>query len=182
MQSPRAIHTKLLFQFQLLTMTRPAEAAEAEWAEIDLDKQLWTIPAERMKMRNAHKIPLSRQAVAVLEKMKQITGSGKYVFSLHNPNKPMHAQGVNKALIDLGYKNKQTAHGLRIIGRTYLAQQRVDYEIAEMCLAHKAGSSTGKIYDRADFLEQRIAVMQLWGDYVEQCSTFSTIPPSHKRK
>lgn len=176
MQSPRVIHTKLLFLFQLLTMTRPAEASGAEWAEIDLEKRLWTIPATRMKMRNAHKVPLSRQAVAVLRKMQQITGAGQYVFSLHDPNKPMHSQGINKALIDLGYKNKQTAHGLRIIGRTYLAQQRVDYEVAEMCLAHKAGSSTGRIYDRADFLEQRIEVMQLWGDYVERCGRISAIP------
>ncbi|MFC1170817.1 tyrosine-type recombinase/integrase [Pasteurella multocida] len=171
MYSSVAIQTKLLFQFQLLTMVRPSEASNATWSEIDLEKALWTIPAKRMKKRNTFVIPLSSQAIAILDKMKSIVPKGEYVFqSWIKPNKPMSSQTMNKMLSDLGYKDKQTAHGLRTIGRTYLAEQRIDYEVAEMCISHKTGTQTGKIYDRADFLEQRKPVMQLWGDYVEKCS------------
>lgn len=171
MYSSVAIQTKLLFQFQLLTMVRPSEASNATWSEIDLEKALWTIPAQRMKKRNPFVIPLSSQTIAILNKMKSIAPKGEYVFqSWIKPNKPMSSQTINKMLSDLGYKDKQTAHGLRTIGRTYLAEQRIDYEVAEMCISHKTGTQTGKIYDRADFLEQRKPVMQLWGDYVEMCS------------
>ncbi|HDR1933776.1 TPA: tyrosine-type recombinase/integrase [Pasteurella multocida] len=171
MYSSVAIQTKLLFQFQLLTMVRPSEASNATWSEIDLDNALWTIPAQRMKKRNPFVVPLSSQALTVLKKIKSMTPNGNYVFpSWMKPNKPMSKQTINKTLGDLGYKDKQTAHGLRTIGRTYLADQRIDYEVAEMCIAHKTGTQTGKIYDRADFLEQRKPVMQLWGDYVERCS------------
>jgi len=151
MYSSAAIQTKLLFKFQLLTMVRPAEASNATWSEIDFKKSLWTIPANRMKKRHPFVIPLSSQAMAILNKMKSISVKSEYVFqSWIKSNQPMSSQTINKMLVDLGYKNKQTAHGLRTIGRTYLADQR-------------------KIYDRADFLEQRKPVMQLWGDYVEQC-------------
>ncbi|MFC0797082.1 tyrosine-type recombinase/integrase [Pasteurella multocida] len=171
MYSSVAIQTKLLFQFQLLTMVRPSEASNATWSEIDLEKALWTIPAKRMKKRNPFVIPLSSQAIAILDKMKSISPKGEYVFqSWIKSNQPMSSQTINKMLSDLGYKDKQTAHGLRTIGRTYLAEQRIDYEVAEMCISHKTGTQTGKIYDRADFLEQRKPVMQLWGDYVEKCS------------
>ncbi|HDR1160933.1 TPA: tyrosine-type recombinase/integrase [Pasteurella multocida] len=171
MYSSVAIQTKLLFQFQLLTMVRPSEASNATWSEIDLEKALWTIPAKRMKKRNPFVIPLSSQAIAILDKMKSISPKSEYVFqSWIKSNQPMSSQTINKMLSDLGYKNKQTAHGLRTIGRTYLAEQRIDYEVAEMCISHKTGTQTGKIYDRADFLEQRKPVMQLWGDYVEKCS------------
>ncbi|VEI59014.1 phage integrase family site-specific recombinase [Pasteurella multocida] len=171
MYSSVAIQTKLLFQFQLLTMVRPSEASNATWSEIDLEKALWTIPAKRMKKRNPFVIPLASQAIAILDKMKSIAPKGEYVFqSWIKSNQPMSSQTINKMLSDLGYKDKQTAHGLRTIGRTYLAEQRIDYEVAEMCISHKTGTQTGKIYDRADFLEQRKPVMQLWGDYVEKCS------------
>jgi len=170
MYSSVAIQTKLLFKFQLLTMVRPAEASNATWSEIDLEKSLWTIPAKRMKKRSPFVIPLASQAIAILHKMKSISVKSEFVFqSWIKPNQPMNSQTINKMLIDLGYKDKQTAHGLRTIGRTYLADQRIDYEVAEMCISHKIGTQTGKIYDRADFLEQRKPVMQLWGDYVEQC-------------
>ena len=170
MYSSAAIQTKLLFKFQLLTMVRPAEASNATWSEIDFKKSLWTIPANRMKKRHPFVIPLSSQAMAILNKMKSISVKSEYVFqSWIKSNQPMSSQTINKMLVDLGYKNKQTAHGLRTIGRTYLADQRIDYEVAEMCISHKTGTQTGKIYDRADFLEQRKPVMQLWGDYVEQC-------------
>ncbi|MFU2048412.1 tyrosine-type recombinase/integrase [Avibacterium gallinarum] len=163
--------TRTLFLFQLLTMVRPSEAARAEWAEFDLEAKTWIIPAQKMKMRQAHKIPLSTQILVLLEKLKMQTGHRKYVFTgRNNPNKSMSEQSVNKALVDMGYKGKQDAHGLRSIARTYLGNRRADFEALEMCLAHKVGNSTSLAYDTADFFEERIPIMQQWGDYVEQCA------------
>lgn len=170
MWSSCAIQTKMLFKFQLLTMTRPSEASGAIWKEMDLAKALWTIPASRMKKRKDFTIPLSSQSIDILEKMKAMNVNDHYVFeSWIKPNQPLSSQTINKMLVDLGFKNKQTAHGLRSIGRTYLEEQGIDYAVAEMCLSHSTGSQTSLAYNRSDYLEQRRIVMQIWGDYVEKC-------------
>jgi prophage integrase len=162
--------TKDLILFQLLTMVRPSEASNAEWAEFDLENKVWTIPAEKMKMKHPHKVPLSSQTLRLLRHLQAQTGHKRFVFASRNKiNEPMNSQSVNKALVDMGYKGKQDAHGLRSIGRTYIGEKQMDgYEVLEMCIAHKVGTSTGKIYDKADFFEQRIPIMQAWGDFVEQ--------------
>lgn len=170
MWSSCAIQTKMLFKFQLLTMTRPSEASGAIWKEMDLAKALWTIPASRMKKRKDFTIPLSSQSIDILEKMKAMNVNDHYIFeSWIKPNQPLSSQTINKMLVDLGFKNKQTAHGLRSIGRTYLEEQGIDYAVAEMCLSHSTGSQTSLAYNRSDYLEQRRIVMQIWGDYVEAC-------------
>ena len=122
------LFTRCLIKFQLLTMTRPIEASSAEWSEMDLSKSLWAIPAEKMKTRKAHTVPLSTQAQSVLNVMQEFTGDAQYVFqSARTPSKPMNSQTVNKALVDLGYKNKLTGHGLRSIGSTYLNEYELEY-------------------------------------------------------
>ncbi|WP_439291371.1 integrase arm-type DNA-binding domain-containing protein [Lonepinella koalarum] len=119
--SKLTLFTRCLIKFQLLTMVRPSEASNAEWSEIDFNQKLWTIPAKRMKRRNEHIVPLSTQAIEILNIMQQFNGNKQYVFqSARNPHKPMNSQTVNKALIDLGYKNKLDSHGLRSIASTYL--------------------------------------------------------------
>ncbi|HHT7891128.1 tyrosine-type recombinase/integrase [Pasteurella multocida] len=161
--------TRDLILFQLLTMVRSAEASNAEWAEFDLIERVWTIPARKMKMRYPHKVPLSNQVIELLQRLQMQTGHRQFVFlSRYKTNKPMNPQTVNKAFVDMGYKGKQDAHGLRSIGRTYLGNKRIDWDVAEMCLSHKKGDSTSKAYDKADFFEQRIPAMQLWADFVEQ--------------
>ncbi|HDR1236148.1 TPA: tyrosine-type recombinase/integrase [Pasteurella multocida] len=161
--------TRDLILFQLLTMVRPAEASNAEWAEFDLTERVWTIPASKMKMRSPHKVPLSNQVIVLLQRLQMQTGHRQFVFlSRNKTNEPMSPQTVNKAFVDMGYKGKQDAHGLRSIGRTHLGNKRIDFEVAEMCLSHKKGDSTSKAYDKADFFEQRIPAMQLWADFVEQ--------------
>lgn len=168
--------TRALIQFQLLTMARPGEASGAKWAEIDLDKRLWTIPAERMKAREAHVIPLSSQAIQLLETLHPVTGRFKYVFPKHGDNHAsMSSSSANTAIKRMGYAGRQTAHGLRGLARTYLAEQNINHEHAEACLAHKTGGNVSLAYNHATYLEQRKAIMQQWGNFVENCATVNTL-------
>ena len=166
------LFTRCLIKFQLLTLTRPVESSSTEWSEIDLDNRLWLIPAERMKTRKAHIVPLSTQSIEVLRIMLSYTKNDKYVFqSARTKDKPMNSQSVNKALVDLGYKDKLTGHGLRAIGSTYLNEYEpmISPDVIEACLSHGIKDSVRRAYNRSDYLEQRKPVMQLWGDFVEQC-------------
>lgn len=163
--------TRTLIQFQLLTMARPGEVSGAQWSEIDLDKRLWTIPAERMKAREAHVIPLSAQAVQLLEALHPVTGRFEYVFPKHGDNHAsMSSSSANTAIKRMGYAGRQTAHGLRGLARTYLAEQNTNHEHAEACLSHKTGGNVSLAYNHATYLEQRKVIMQKWADYVEQCA------------
>lgn len=164
---------KMLIKWQLLTMVRPKEAVNAEWAEIDFDKRLWAIPAAKMKGgKRSHTVPLSRQAIALLERVRKITVDSPFVFQSEiKPQQAMNPQTANRAIKSLGYGNKLTAHGLRSIASTYLNEQLINYDVVEACLSHIIADQTRKAYNRSDYLEQRIGVMQQWADYVEQCSS-----------
>ena len=166
--------TKVLFRWQLLSMVRPAEAVSVEWSEIDFDKKLWTIPAEKMKKTRQgafpHIVPLSSLMMDILKELKPITGDDKFVFShYHKPNQSASKELIANALRKIGYKGIQDAHGLRSIARTFLEDQQVDFRIAESCLAHSIGNKTSQAYNRYDYVELRRPVMQLWSDFVEQC-------------
>lgn len=178
--SNRDLITKILIQWELLTMVRPAEAVSVEWSEIDWNEKLWHIPAKKMKKTkkgaNDHIVPLSTQSLAILERMKSISSNARYVFPHYSdPNKSMSKETANSAIRKMGYSGRQTAHGLRAVARTFLAENGVSYEVAEACLAHATGSEVSLVYNRTTYLEQRKPVMQLWGDYVEQCSIRSTL-------
>lgn len=167
--------TKALFKWELLSMVRPAEAVSVEWSEIDFDKALWYIPAEKMKKaRNgalAHTVPLSTQMLAILQALKPITGDRRFVFpSFTSPNKSMSKETVASALREMGYQGEQSAHGLRSIGKTYLEDKLIDFRLIESSLSHRVGNKVNQAYNRTDYLEARRPIMQLWGDYVEQCS------------
>lgn len=163
--------TRIALLFKTLTMTRSAEATGAQWEEIDLDKKLWTIPAERMKARIQHVIPLSSQTIKLLREIQPVTGHLKYIFPKRGENnKPMTPDALNTALNRMGYKGKQTAHGLRGLARTYLSEEGVREEYGEMCLAHRTGNNVSKAYNHANYLKQRIPIMQQWADYVEECA------------
>lgn len=172
--SNHAFSVKALIKWQLLTMARPSEAVNAEWAEIDLERRLWTIPAEKMKGgKRPHTVPLSRQAVILLEKMAKLNGGQSFVFqSGTKPQQAMNPQTANATLKRLNggkYQGVLTAHGLRSIASTYLNEQLINYDVVEACLSHVIADQTRKAYNRSDYLEQRIEVMQQWGDFVEQC-------------
>ncbi|WP_306437151.1 tyrosine-type recombinase/integrase [Histophilus somni] len=171
-QSNREALTKLLFRWQLLSMVRPAEAVSVEWNEIDLSKKIWVIPEEKMKKvrtgRFSHSVPLSRQMIKILEQLKPITGHHKYVFpSFTKPNQAMSKDTIANSLREIGYQGKQDVHGLRAIARTYLEDNMIDFRLAESCLAHKIGDKVSQVYNRADYIEQRRPIIQLWG-YVHQ--------------
>lgn len=172
--SNRDFLTKVLFRWQLLSMVRPAEAVSVEWSEIDFSKQLWTIPAIKMKKTRQgqfpHTVPLSSLMLEILEELKPITGYNKFVFSHYSkPNQSASKELIANALRKIGYKGIQDSHGLRSIARTYLENQAVDFRLAESCLAHRIGDKTSQAYNRYDYVELRRPVMQLWSDLVERC-------------
>lgn len=160
--------TYCLLQWQLLTMTRPAEAAEATWSEIDLDNKLWTIPPARMKMKREHIIPLSPQALAILETMKPISGHREHIFpSMKSPHtKPMNSQTVNAAIKRVGFAGRLVAHGFRSIASTALNEHGFQPDVIEAALAHIDSNEVRRAYNRAIYLEQRREMMDWWGNFV----------------
>ncbi|NRA61369.1 MAG: tyrosine-type recombinase/integrase, partial [Psychrobium sp.] len=131
-------HTcRYLIQWSLHTLVRPSEAAGAAWAEIDFDNKVWHIPAQRMKKKRPHSIPLTAQALEILAAIKPITGHRKWIFaSIKDPSKPCNEQTANAAIKRMGYKGILTAHGLRSIGSTALNDHGFDGDVIESALSH----------------------------------------------
>lgn len=163
--------TRLLIKWQLHTMTRPSEAAGTRWDEIDLEKSLWVIPAERMKKRKAHTIPLSKQALNLLETIKTISGHRPYVFPAdRDPKTHTNSQTANMALKRMGYANKLVSHGLRSIASTALNEQGFDPELIETALAHVGKDQVRNAYNRAEYIERRREMMQWWSEFIERAA------------
>ncbi len=149
---------------------RPGELRNAEWAEIDLDEAVWNIPAHKMKMKQAHIVPLCRQAMEILTELKEVTGASRYVFpSGRSSVRPMSNNAVNAALRRMGYdKDTMTGHGFRAMARTILDEVlhiRPDY--IEHQLAHAVRDPNGRAYNRTAHLEERRKMMQTWADYLD---------------
>lgn len=165
--------TALLIEWQLLSILRSSEAVKIEWADIDWEAKALHIPAERMKGgKRSHSVPLSSQALHVLEQMKKYTGNRKYVFcSRVAPyNRPMNSGAANVALKRMGFKDLLVAHGLRSIASTYLHElDQFSAEAIELCLSHENRGKVRKAYDHSKKWKSRQIIMQCWGDYVEQC-------------
>lgn len=154
-----------------LVFVRPGELRTAEWAEVDLDKAEWRIPGSKMKMANDHIVPLSSQALAILQELQPVTGHGQYVFpSIRTGERPMSENTVNAALRALGYDNTmQTAHGFRATARTIMDEvlgERVD--LIEHQLAHAVKDANGRAYNRTAHLPARKVMMQRWSDYLDK--------------
>ena len=151
-----------------LVFVRPGELRHAEWAEIDFEKAEWRIPAEKMKMREQHIVPLSRQAVAILRKLHPLTGSGTYVFpSIRTPARPMSENTVLAALRRMGYtKDEMTGHGFRSMASTLLNEQGWNRDAIERQLAHGERNAVRAAYNFAEFLPERRRMMQAWADYL----------------
>lgn len=165
------LSTRLAILLQLHTMTRPQETARAKWSEIDFENEVWNVEADRMKGRQQHKIPLSKQVIQMLEVMQQISGNRPYVFPANSkPNSHMNTQTANQALKRMGYQGKQVAHGLRAIASTTLNEQGKDHRVIEAALAHKEKNQTVAAYNRATYFEARIVLMQEWSDHITSCS------------
>ncbi|EDF4606564.1 tyrosine-type recombinase/integrase [Salmonella enterica] len=168
--------TRLLIEWQLLTVTRPVEASGARWDEIDLAANTWTIPAGRMKMRRDHVIPLSNQALAVLKAMKPISAHREYVFpSFRDPKLPMCSQSANAALRRMGFQGVLVSHGLRAIFSTAANEEGFEPDVIEAALAHVDTNEVRRAYNRSNYLEKRIVLMRWWGEFVETASTGITL-------
>ena len=173
------LQTRYLILWQLLTMTRPNEAATAKWADIDEKSRLWTIPAEQMKRGIEHRITLSRQALALLGQIKKLSGGKTYLFpSVKNPQSHVNTQTANAAIKRMGYAGKLVAHGLRSIASTYLNDHGFNSDLIEVALSHLNSDRVKTAYDRGEKLEQRFKLLQAWADFVEQSSQ-GTLPQFH---
>ncbi|HHL3874804.1 TPA: tyrosine-type recombinase/integrase, partial [Klebsiella pneumoniae] len=162
-----SVSTRCLIEWQLLTLVRPSEASGARWVEIDLDAKLWTIPAERMKAKREHIVPLSPQALDILEVMKPISAHREHIFpSRNDPKRPMNSQTANAALKRIGYGGKLVAHGLRSIASTALNESNFNSDVIESALAHTDKNEVRKAYNRSIYLKQRVELMDWWGNFV----------------
>ncbi|MBN9929644.1 tyrosine-type recombinase/integrase [Pantoea agglomerans] len=161
-----SVPTRCLIEWQLLTLVRPSEASGARWVEIDLATKLWTLPAERMKAKREHIVPLSDQALEILEVMKPISIHHEHVFpSRNDPKVPMNSQTANAALKRIGYGGKLVAHGLRSIASTAMNEKGFNRDVIEAALAHSDRNEVRKAYNRTTYLAQRMELMDWWGEF-----------------
>jgi integrase len=162
--------TKCALRLAPLVFVRPGELRQAEWAEFDLEKAEWNIPAEKMKMREPHLVPLPPRAVEILRELYALTGRGRYVFpSARSPKRPMSNNAVLAALRRMGYTtDEMSGHGFRAMARTVLDEVlhfRPDY--IEHQLAHAVRDPNGRAYNRTAHLAERRKMMQAWADYLD---------------
>ena len=160
-----------------LTFVRPGELRHAEWSEFDLANAEWRIPAEKMKMRAQHIVPLSTQAVAILNELQPLTGAGRYVFPGARTNgRPMSENTVNAALRRLGYSNDDmTGHGFRSMASTLLNEQGWNRDAIERQLAHAERDSVRAAYNYAEHLPERRKMMQAWANYLDGLKIGATV-------
>lgn len=166
--------TRCLIEWQLHTMTRPAEAATSRWADIDFEKKIWTIPAERMKKRRIHIIPLTEQALALLEAIKPYSGHREYVFPAdRDPRTHCNSQTANMALKRMGFEGRLVSHGMRSMASTILNEHGWDPELIEVALAHVDKDEVRSAYNRADYIERRRPMMAWWSEHIQEAATGS---------
>lgn len=175
-QASVTLETRCAIEWLLHTLARPIEGASAKWSEIDFDKATWTIPADRMKMRRPHVVPLSPQALAILELMRPLSSHREYIFpSSRRPRDHINPETANMAIKRMGYGGRLVAHGLRALGSTILNEHGHDPELIEMTLAHMDKNSIRAIYNRAEYLERRRKLMEWWGEYIEAAAIGKTL-------
>lgn len=171
-----SVPTRCLIEWQLLTLVRPSEASGTKWSEIDFDAKLWTIPAERMKAKREHIVPLSMQALRILKIMTPISAQREHVFpSRNDPLRSMNSQTANAALKRIGYSGKLVAHGLRSIASTTLNEAGFNSDVIESALAHIDKNEVRRAYNRATYLAQKFELMAWWGSKVYSSQELSNI-------
>jgi integrase len=168
-----------------LLFVRPGELRHAEWAEINLDEGVWNIPASKMKMKQAHIVPLCSQAIRILKELQEYTGAGRYVFpSVRTHARPMSENTVNAALRHAGYdKDTMTGHGFRAMARTILDEVlQVRPDFIEHQLAHAVRDPNGRAYNRTAHLVERRKIMQRWADYLDELKAGAIVIPFEAAK
>lgn len=169
--------TRLAMRLMAMTFVRTTELIGARWAEFDLDGARWDIPAERMKMKTPHIVPLSSQAVNLLKTLQLITGRGPLLFPGERDHaKPMSNNTILKALERMGYKGRMTGHGFRGVASTLLHEMGFDHAHIELQLAHQERDEVSAAYNYATYLRQRAEMMQDWADYLDSCTSSKVLP------
>ena len=164
--------TVLAIRLILLTFVRTNELINAKWEEFDLEKAMWNIPAERMKTRTAHVVPLSKQVIEILNELKELFNDRGYILpSIQKSNRPISNNTILKALKRMGYFKKMTGHGFRALAMSTI-KEKLGYrhEVVDRQLAHLPRSKVDQAYDRALFIPERITMMQEWADYIDSLS------------
>ena len=153
-------------KFLILTCVRPGEVRGAVRSEFDLDQAMWRIPAERMKMRQPHDVPLSKQALAVLRDIWPLSEGGELVFpSIRSRHRPLSENAFNSAMRRMGYgQDEVTAHGFRVTASSILNSRGYDPDVIEAVLAHQDRNAIRRTYNRATYWNQRVVLMQQWAD------------------
>jgi integrase len=170
--------TRLALKLMALTFVRTSELIGARWSEFDLKAARWDIPAERMKMRTPHIVPLARQTIEVLEILHDLTGNSEWLFPGDlNPAKSMSNNTILKALERMGYKGRMTGHGFRGFASTILHEQGKPHDHIELQLAHSPRNAVSAAYNHALYLEPRAKMMQQWADYLERTQRGAKVLP-----
>jgi integrase len=173
-------HVKCALKLSPMLFVRPGELRQMEWKELDLDNEQWNIPAEKMKMKQPHIVPLSSQAVTILKELRPLTGSGRYVFPCHrSPLRPMTNNAITASLRRMGYtSDEMTGHGFRAMARTILDEVlQVRPDFIEHQLAHAVKDPNGRAYNRTAHLAERKKMMQLWSDYLDGLKAVAKVIP-----
>ena len=164
--------TRIAMHLLVLTFVRPGELRAARWEEFDIERAEWRIPAERMKMRQPHIVPLSRQALALLAKLQPLTGRGALLFpAMTDHAKPMSENTLSYAMGRMGYQGVATPHGFRALASSTLNEEGFDPDVIERQLAHAERNKVRAAYHRAEYLDERRKMMQWWADFLDsqQC-------------
>ncbi len=170
--------TKLALLLMAYTFVRTGELIGAKWNEVELGNRMWRIPAERMKMKTPHIVPLSDQVISVFEKIKVFSGSNDLVFpSERGHGKSMSNNTILFALYRLGYHSRMTGHGFRGIASTILHERGYPHEHIEIQLAHAKRNAVSAAYDHAVYLEPRAKMMQDWADYLDAIKSGGDVVP-----
>jgi integrase len=173
---------QLALKLLALTFVRPGELLAAEWSEIDVD--VWRIPPEKSKMRRAHRVPLSRQALEVLAELRQITGHQKHLLaSPRRHGKSIAANQFNYALREMGFtSNEHVAHGFRAMASTILNESgKWPVDVVELQLAHVERNKVRRVYNRAERWAERVALMQWWADHLDGLRERGEVAPLPKK-
>jgi integrase len=161
-----------------MTFVRTTELIEAKWTEFDLETARWDIPAARMKMRTPHVVPLARQAVEVLELLRELAGNTEWLFPGDiNFAQPMSNNTILAALARMGFKGKMTGHGFRGLASTILHEQGYAHDHIELQLAHAPRNAVSAAYNHALYLEPRAKMMQDWADFLERTQRGGKVLP-----
>ena len=160
--------TRIAMHLLMLTFVRPGELRHARWEEFDENRAEWRIPAERMKMREPHIVPLSSQALELLKQLRPITGRGALLFpAMTDHDRPMSENTLSYAMGRMGYKGQATPHGFRALASTVLNEEGFNADVIERQLAHAERNKIRAAYHRAEYLEERRKMMQWWADLLQ---------------